>query len=84
MVAGFCGGVSYVFVARKITPMQAVGSIIVGTFTANYLGELVAKMTTLGPSAAGYVTGLAAMGICQGVLEAVDQWRKGRKMEGKG
>lgn len=74
-VAGFCGGVSYVFVTRNTKPFEAIGSVVVGCLTANYLAGYLTGMTGLAQPAAGFVTGLCAMAICQGIIAGARRWR---------
>lgn len=76
-LAGFAGGVAYVCVMRGLPAWTAVGTVVLGTLTANYLGEHVAKVTSLNQGAAGFVTGLGAMAICQGIIKASRAWRVG-------
>lgn len=75
MIAGFTGGVCYAFAMRQSGPWEVVGSVVLGTFTANYLGEYVAKITQLGLGAASFVTGLGAMALCQGIIAGAKRWR---------
>ena len=44
-VAGFAGGLVNVFLFRNLAPIDFVGSIVVGAFTAVYAGKFVSDMT---------------------------------------
>jgi len=74
-VAGFAGGVVNAFVFRRSDPWSIVGSVVVGTLTAAYLGEPVAGYLGAKGAAAGFIVGLGGMAICQGILEALKKWR---------
>lgn len=74
-IAGFCGGVTYVFVTKNTKPFEAIGSIVVGSLTANYLAGYLANMTSLAEAPAGFVTGLCGMGICQGIIAGAKRFR---------
>jgi hypothetical protein len=82
-VAGFAGGVAYVFVTKNTKPFEAIGCVLVGTFTANYLSGYVTGLTSylgpaaLGPGPSGFVTGLCAMAICQGIIAGVRRSKAG-------
>jgi hypothetical protein len=76
LFAGFAGGVVSVFLMRRVTPWEALGSMTAGALAANYLGEVVASLThALGVGlklpVACFVTGLSAMALCQGIVEVV-------------
>lgn len=74
-VAGFTGGVVHAFVFVRTTPGAAAGSVVVGTFTSNYLAEPAAHMIGLQPLPAAFIVGLAGMAICQGLVAAAAAWR---------
>lgn len=71
LFGGFAGGVVSVFLMRKVTPWEALGSIIAGALTANFLGEDLASMLGLKTPVACFVTGLTSMALCQGIVEIV-------------
>ncbi len=75
LVAGFAGGVANAFVFKKSNPWAIIGSIIVGGFAANYLGNLVGKMLGTSPGTSAFIVGLAGMAICQGIVESAGSWR---------
>ncbi len=77
-IAGFFGGIVFVFVTKNTKPIEAVGSIVVGTITANYLAGYVTAVG-LTPGASGFVTGLCGMALCQGIIAAA---RKNRNSNG--
>lgn len=74
-VAGFAGGVANVFVFRRVKPFDALGAVVVGTLTANYLGALVARTTGLPELPVGFIVGLAGMAICLGCFNMARNWR---------
>ena len=74
LVAGFAGGVANAFVFKKSNPWAIIGSIVVGGFTANYLGSAIAKLMGTSAGTSAFIVGLAGMAICQGIVESVGQW----------
>ena len=75
LIAAFWGGVVSIFFLRQVTPWQAVGTVIAGTFTGHYLGEYAAKIFGLSPGASAFLVGITAMATLQGVIEAARRWR---------
>lgn len=71
LFAGFAGGVVSVFLMRKVTPWEAVGSIVAGAFTANFFGESAAIMINVKVPLACFAVGLTSMAVCQGLVEMV-------------
>jgi hypothetical protein len=76
LLAGFAGGMLSIFVKRPGGFWEAFGAVLAGMVTANYLGESTEPLLHFigfddNPGAGGFVTGLAAMSICQGIFEAV-------------
>lgn len=79
LIAGFAGGVVNAFVFRRTAPYAVISSIIAGALTANYLGAHAARMLGLSGGAAAFIVGLAAMAVCQRIVEAARNWRPGSK-----
>lgn len=77
LVAGLLGGVVNAFVFRRADPWSVIGSVVVGALTANYLGEPIARFLGVGAGAAAFITGLAGMALCQGLIEAAKRWTPG-------
>lgn len=75
LIGGFAGGVVNAFVFRRSDPMSIMGSMIVGSFTANYLSEPIGHYIGTSAGASAFVVGLAGMAICQGIVEAAKSWR---------
>ena len=75
LVAGFAGGVVNAFVFKRANPVAIVGSMIVGSLTANYLSETVGHYLGTSGGASAFIVGLAGMAICQGIVEAAKSWR---------
>jgi len=75
LVAGFAGGVVNAFVFRRSDPVSIIGSMIVGSLTANYLSEPIGHYIGTGAGASAFIVGLAGMAICQGIVEAAKSWR---------
>lgn len=69
-IAGFAGGMVYALVMKQTKPIEAVSSVVVGTLTANYLTDYVAARIGLDGPGMGFLTGLIAMAICQGIIAA--------------
>jgi hypothetical protein len=71
LIAGFAGGVVNAFVFNRAAPWAVIGSILVGGFTANYLGEPVARMIGMSLGASSFVVGLGGMALCQALVETM-------------
>ena len=71
LVAGFAGGVAHAFAFKQTEPIAQVGSVIVGAFTANYVGPVAAQIpligSTLGEGFWAFACGVSAMAIIQGL-----------------
>ena len=78
LVAGFCGGVVHTFVFKQTDPYTAIGSIIAGVFTSNYVGLAAAKLLSMSEPFAGFAVGLSAMAVCQGIVEAAKKFKYAR------
>ena len=89
LIAGIAGGVVRAFLAGG-SCMEAVSAVIVGSLTAGYLTTPVyaaarAQFPSLAndPSsehAIGFLVGLTAMLICEGVLRAARGWSRNPKL----
>jgi uncharacterized membrane protein YeaQ/YmgE (transglycosylase-associated protein family) len=85
MLAGLAGGVVNAFLFKRLDPWSVVGSIVVGTLTANYLGSSIGKILdpvlgSFSPGSGGsaFIVGLTSMAICQSIMDAVRHWRPPR------
>lgn len=78
LVAGFCGGVSHVLFMRVMEPFEAIGLIIGGALTANYLSPLISHQIGTTGYVTPFIVGLAGMQICRGILEWAKNWRIGK------
>lgn len=75
MIAGFIGGaVSSVVMGKTSQWYEIVGSVFVGMFSANYLGEILASKTGMNNGSAGFIVGLCALIICQGIISSAKKW----------
>jgi len=83
LIAGFAGGVVNAFVFKRSDAIAIIGSIVVGSFTANYLSETVGRYLGTSPGASAFNVGLAGMAICQGIVEAAKSWRPFPSNKGK-
>lgn len=93
LLAGVAGGVVRAFLAGG-SWVAAISSVVVGSLTAGYLTTPVyhgAKswFPALGHDissehAIGFLVGLTAMLICEGVLRAARGWSKNPKLPGNG
>ncbi len=77
LIAGFAGGVGNIIVFQRVGWWSAVGSILLGTLAAGWLLDLVMLTFNLsekyrGPF--GFIVGLCAMVICQGIVASVAKW----------
>jgi ABC-type xylose transport system permease subunit len=75
LVAGFSGGIVNAFVFKRSEPWAIVGSVVVGSLTANYLSQPVGHYIGTSSGASSFIVGLAGMAICQGIVEAAKSWR---------
>lgn len=75
LFAGFAGGVVSALTFKKSDPWSIVASMVVGAFTANYLGEPIGSHIGLSTGAAAFVVGVAGMAICQGIVTAAQNWK---------
>lgn len=75
LAAGFCGGLVKALVFHQGNPGATLVSTIVGALTANYLSEAAAAYLGMGRGAAGFITGLVAMAVCQGIMDAASKWK---------
>lgn len=46
-VAGFAGGLVNVFLLKNLQPVDVIGALIIGTFTAVYLGKFLSDTSHL-------------------------------------
>lgn len=74
LFAGFAGGAVYSVALKKTEPVAILSSIVVGGFTANYLGEVFSHYLGIGQLTAGYVLGVTGMAITQGLVIAAKSW----------
>ena len=72
LVAGFAGGVVHAFVFKQTDPWTAVGSVLTGTLTANFLAPAAVHYIGgwFGDGGTAFVVGLSAMAVCQGIVAA--------------
>ena len=75
LFAGFAGGIVNAFVFKRSDPWAVAGSMVVGAFTANYLGEPASHMLGLGSGAAAFIVGISGMAVCQGIIAAAQNWK---------
>jgi hypothetical protein len=78
LVAGFWGGLVYAFVFKETMAVEIVGSVIVGTFTANYLSDSIEKISQgmFGGGGTAFVVGLSAMALCRGIVSGAKSYWK--------
>ena len=79
LVAGMFGGVVKALVFNREKPAETVFSGVVGGLTANYLGEGIAEKIGYGRGAVCFAVGIAAMVICQVILERVRAFRDNKR-----
>lgn len=75
LVAGFCGGIAHVLFMRVLEPFEAIGLIVGGALTANYLTPLIAHQIGTTGYVTPFIVGLAGMSICRGILEWAKSWQ---------
>lgn len=71
VIAGFAGGVVHTFFFKQVDPYTVVGSIVSGAFTANYLAEILAKLSGYSVGACGFIAGFGSMALIQGIVSVV-------------
>lgn len=73
LIAGFSGGVVHALVFKQREPLAVIGSVLTGTLTANFLAPVASHYVGdwLGDGGCGFVVGLTAMAICQGMVALV-------------
>jgi len=84
LVAGFAGGVVNALVFRRADALSIIGSVVVGSLTANYLGDPVSKMIGTTPHVAAFLVGMGGMAFVQGLIEAMKGWRPFKTGGGNG
>lgn len=75
LVAGMFGGIVKALVFHKEKPWETVVSGIVGGIMANYLGEGIAEKVGYGRGSVCFAVGIAAMVLCQVILDRAKQFR---------
>ena len=81
LVGGFAGGVVSAVVMRNTSPWQAVGTVLVGALSANYLADFARNYTGLSAGAGAFIVGLTAMVTMNGVIEAAKRWKPGPRTD---
>lgn len=75
LLAGFAGGVVNAFALRRSEPWSILGSMVAGALMANYLSDTFSQYLGTKPGTAGFIIGVAGMGVAQGIIEASRSWR---------
>jgi hypothetical protein len=71
LAAGFGGGVVNALFFKRGKPMDVVASVVGGAITANFLAQSVGRLCGTDVGVSGFIVGVTAMAICQGLLGAV-------------
>ena len=74
LVSGFGGGVVNALFFQRAKPLDALASVIGGAITANYLAPVAAHLSGTDEGVAGFIVGVTAMAICQGLFAVVNGW----------
>jgi len=86
VISGFIGGVGRVLMPPYISAWNALATILLGAMTAAYLTDFSASLLAvvlrtdpdkLSRGAVGFIVGMTAMTICQGIIGAVNKMRFG-------
>lgn len=77
LIAGMFGGIVKALVFHRDKPFETVVSGVVGGLVANYLGESIALQFSFGRGAACFSVGVAAMVICQAIIDRAKSWSPG-------
>lgn len=80
LLGGFAGGVVNALVFTRTSPWTAVGSMVVGALTAAYLTDAAVAITGVSPKPASFIVGLGGMAICQGIIEAIRNYKFGHTL----
>lgn len=89
LIAGVAGGTVRAFLSGFDDWISAVAAVVVGSLTAGYLTTPVYKMATVNfpvpaeagtEHAVGFLVGLTAMMLCEGVMRAARGWSKSPKL----
>lgn len=75
LVAGFCGGLVAVFVRKQTAPFDALGTVVVGTLTANYIGVGIVGNYIGGELPTRFVVGLCGIAVCTTIGKVIEKWR---------
>jgi uncharacterized membrane protein YeaQ/YmgE (transglycosylase-associated protein family) len=81
LIAGLCGGMVNALVFQKSSPWGALASVVVGALTAAYLAASMATQFNVRQGPAGFIVGLTAMAICQGLMNAAQKWAAARRTD---
>jgi len=82
IVSGIAGGMVNALLFQRTSPIAAMSSVLAGGLTANYLAEPMAKQFTLNIGTAGFIIGLTAMIVCQGLMTGANKWAATRGQNG--
>lgn len=74
LIAGIAGGMVNAILFQRSAPWAAAASVVAGGLTANYMAEPTAKMFAMNVGPAGFVIGLTAMIVCQGLMAGAQKW----------
>lgn len=74
LVSGIAGGMVNAILFQRTTPGAAVASVIAGGLTATYLAEPMAKQFSMSIGPSGFIIGLTAMIVCQGLMAGAHKW----------
>ena len=71
LLSGFAGGIVHTFFFGEKNIWAISGTIIGGMLTANYVGEFTASIAHVPDTLGGFLVGLSAMIVCQGIMGMV-------------
>ena len=74
IVSGIAGGMVNALLFQRTSPLGAVASVLAGGLTSNYMAEPLAKQLGMSIGPAGFIIGLTAMVICQGIMAGAQKW----------
>jgi hypothetical protein len=75
MLAGFAGGTVYAIALKKSDPWSIFTSVAAGGLTANYMTDPMGHYLGTSPGPSGFIAGLTAMAIAQGLISAARAWK---------
>jgi hypothetical protein len=75
IIGGGLGGVASSFLRRLAKPVEIIGTVYIGMFTANYFHEAVEHYLGVSEQTAGAILGITGVIFCQFIVDKAKEWR---------